>query len=137
MSLKDGTCDRKDCREPAVWRLSVVLFAGDDTDRRFPGRARTELIVCRGHGRLGVADVVSDAGWEQIQQGFIKAGRVPPRRASAQVLLEPYRFTRPRAVAEVVHDVVAEVDASPALGLPAGAPVRSLAVPPHRLRRLP
>lgn len=126
MSLKDGTCDRKDCREPAVWRLSVVLYAGDDERRRFPGRARTELVVCRGHARLGVADVVSEAGWEQIVSGFLKAGRVPPRKAATQVLLEPFVWTRPRAVAELVHDVVAEVDASPALGLPAGRPVRAV-----------
>lgn len=129
MSLKTGTCDRKDCREPAVWRLSVVLFAGDDDARKFPGRARTDLVVCRGHARLGVADVVSDAGWQQIVAGFEKAGRVAPRRAAAQVLLEPFVFRPWPGTAEVIHEVVAEVDAAPALGLPAG-------VPHPRLRRL-
>lgn len=90
MSSRDGLCDRAGCSAPARFRLSVVLFAGDDLDRRRPSIGRTELVACSLHARLRAVDVISPKGWEVIMGDFKARGVVPPRPEAALTLVHPF-----------------------------------------------
>lgn len=106
MSLQNGRCDRADCTRPAFGRVSVLVFPEGDVKRTRGAKLQTELTVCSMHaGRLSPRDIISDAGWVEICSTFVREGRMPPRRDSAQVLVQPVGPSSPpraalRAAAE-------------------------------------
>lgn len=101
MSAQNGACDRAGCTARAFGRVSVLVFPQGDVKRTRGAKLTTELLVCgKCAATLRPRDVISDEGWTEICRTFVAEGRMPPRRESAQVLVQPVPTLRaPLAVA--------------------------------------
>jgi hypothetical protein len=84
--LKPRVCSREGCGAKATHLAGLILKAA------YGGGMQSllDLPVCPGHARtLKVADVVSDAGWEQISATVEAAGKMPPLRGRTQIYTCP------------------------------------------------
>lgn len=72
-----STCDKKGCTKTATHGIYLVLRVHPYHE---PAISDVFLRVCEEHSRVQWADVVTNEGWQQIRDGFVRAGRQAPKQ---------------------------------------------------------
>ncbi len=82
-------CMWKHCPHKAKYRVGLLLYAPGHYHAP-PARGVTGLAVCTFcRKRIDVEDVLSDEGWNQIEQAFAENKKLAPERALTRLVFTP------------------------------------------------